>query len=230
MIYIVEDDDDIRDLMVYSFRNSRLDAEGFSRPSDFWKAMASELPDIILLDIMLPEEDGISILRKLRSKEKTRSIPVMMVTAKGSEYDKVQGLDLGADDYLAKPFGIMELIARVKALMRRTGTKSGDSPEEEVLRHGSIELRPAGRYVSVGGEDVKLSAREFDLLEYFMRRPGVVLSRDLILTRVWGYSCSIESRTVDVHVKSLRKKLGDAGAEIETVRGIGYRLNQESDA
>ena len=129
MIYLVEDDDDIRDLMVYSFRNSRLDAEGFSRPSDFWKAMASELPDIILLDIMLPEEDGISILRKLRSKEKTRSIPVMMVTAKGSEYDKVQGLDLGADDYLAKPFGIMELIARVKALMRRTGTKSGDGSE-----------------------------------------------------------------------------------------------------
>ena len=230
MIYLVEDDDDIRDLMVYSFRNSRLDAEGFSRPSDFWKAMASELPDIILLDIMLPEEDGISILRKLRSKEKTRSIPVMMVTAKGSEYDKVQGLDLGADDYLAKPFGIMELIARVKALMRRTGTKSGDGSEEEVLRHGDIELRPAGRYVSVGGEDVKLSAREFDLLEYFMRRPGVVLSRDLILTRVWGYCCSIESRTVDVHVKSLRKKLGDAGAEIETVRGIGYRLNQESEA
>ena len=230
MIYLVEDDDDIRDLMVYSFRNSRLDAEGFSRPSDFWKAMASELPDIILLDIMLPEEDGISILRKLRSKEKTRSIPVMMVTAKGSEYDKVQGLDLGADDYLAKPFGIMELIARVKALMRRTGTKSGDGSEEEVLRHGDIELRPAGRYVSVGGEDVKLSAREFDLLEYFMRRPGVVLSRDLILPRVWSYSCRIESRTVDVHVKSLRKKLGDAGAEIETVRGIGYRLNQESEA
>ena len=221
MIYLVEDDENIRELVTYTLNNSNLETEGFGLPSQFWAALEQGgKPSLIMLDIMLPEEDGLSILKKLRSSPATKKIPIMMVTAKGSEYDKVIGLDNGADDYIAKPFGMMELIARVKALLRRTGKEE----TETEYTIGCLYVSPAKHIVQVDGNDVTLTYKEFELLSMFLKSGDVVLTRDRLLNEIWGYSFDGENRTVDVHIRTLRQKLGPAGDLIETVRGVGYKL------
>lgn len=221
MIYLVEDDENIRELVTYTLNNSGLETEGFGLPSQFWAAMEQERkPSLIMLDIMLPEEDGLSILKKLRATPATKKIPIMMVTAKGSEYDKVIGLDNGADDYIAKPFGMMELIARVKALLRRAGKEE----TEEEYAIGPLYVSPAKHIVKVNSKDVALTYKEFELLVMFLKSGDVVLTRDRLLNEIWGYSFDGENRTVDVHIRTLRQKLGPAGELIETVRGVGYKL------
>lgn len=220
MIYLVEDDNSIRELIIYTLNNTGMKAEGFSLPSLFWRAMDNETPELIMLDIMLPEEDGLSILKRLRSDSRTKHIPVMMLTAKGSEYDKVIGLDCGADDYMAKPFGMMELLARIRALLRRVGDKQAE-PDYNV---GNLYVCPAKHIVKVDGEQVSLTLKEFEMLCLLLENRGLVLTRDRILNQIWGYSFDGESRTVDVHVRTLRQKLGTAGDIIETVRGIGYKI------
>jgi len=226
MIYLLEDDDNIRELVVYTLNSSGLEAKGFARPSEFWNEMESEIPDLLLLDIMLPEEDGISILKKIRSCDNTRNLPVMMLTAKGSEYDKVIGLDSGADDYLPKPFGMMELISRVKALLRRTSFTSRSHDEYEI---GPLYVCPSKHKVKVNGERVTLTLKEFEMLCALLESRDVVLTRNQLLDRVWGYSFEGGSRTVDVHVRTLRQKLGVAGDLILTVRGIGYKIGGENE-
>ena len=221
MIYLVEDDDNIRELVIYTLRQSGLQAEGFERPSDFDRACATQMPRMVLLDIMLPEEDGLSILRRLRANPATKKLPVMMLTAKGSEYDKVLGLDSGADDYLPKPFGMMELLARVKALLRRA---EGEDESVE-YRLGTLFVCPQRHQVSVNGEPVTLTKKEFDILQMLLENRGIVLSRDRLLNTIWGYDFDGENRTVDVHIRTLRSKLGEAGSHIETVRGVGYRIS-----
>lgn len=221
MIYLVEDDENIRELVTYTLNNSGLETEGFGLPSQFWAAMEQGgKPSLVMLDIMLPEEDGLSILKKLRTAPATKKIPIMMVTAKGSEYDKVIGLDNGADDYIAKPFGMMELIARVKALLRRAGKE--ETAEEYTV--GPLYVSPAKHIVKVDGKDVTLTYKEFELLVMFLKSGDVVLTRDRLLNEIWGYSFDGENRTVDVHIRTLRQKLGPAGELIETVRGVGYKL------
>lgn len=224
MIYLLEDDDSIRELVTYTFNNSGLEAAGFDRPSAFWKAMEQQTPDLLLLDIMLPEEDGLQILRKLRAEPATRHLPVLMLTAKGSEYDTVLGLDCGADDYVPKPFGMMELLARVRALLRRT---EREKKEVEDFTVRSLYVCPAKHLVRVGDADVTLTLKEFELLCVLLENKGVVLTRDQLLNRVWDYAFDGESRTVDVHIRSLRSKLGVCGDLIETIRGIGYRIRVE---
>ncbi|PWL53300.1 MAG: DNA-binding response regulator [Clostridiales bacterium] len=221
MIYILEDDNSIRELVAYTLNQSGLPALGFALPSAFWAALRAERPQLVLLDIMLPEEDGLSILKKLRSAPDTRALPVMMLTAKGSEYDKVVGLDSGADDYLPKPFGMMELISRVKALLRRTAEPECAEPEE--FRLGALCVSPARHLATVCGQSVALTYKEFELLCLLLANPGIVFTRDALLNRIWGYDYDGESRTVDVHIRSLRQKLGTCAAYIETVRGVGYR-------
>ncbi|MBR3785676.1 MAG: response regulator transcription factor [Firmicutes bacterium] len=222
MIYFVEDDDSIRELVLYTLNNAGYEAKGFSRPSLFWEAVQIERPRLVLLDIMLPEEDGLQILKKLRSASSTSRVPIMMLTAKSTEYDKVIGLDYGADDYLPKPFGMMELIARVKALLRRAEVVDGD--KEYVI--GSLRITPSRHKVSVDGHELSLTLKEFEMLTLFAENQGIVFTRDQLLTKIWGYAFDGESRTVDVHIRSLRQKLGDAGKLIETVRGIGYKLGE----
>ncbi|MDD6266164.1 MAG: response regulator transcription factor [Clostridia bacterium] len=219
MIYCVEDDNGIRELVIYTLTASGFEARGFAKPEDFWAGMKTEKPELILLDIMLPGEDGISILKKLRSHLQTASIPVIMATAKGTEYDKVIGLDLGADDYLAKPFGMMEMVSRVKAVLRRTAPKS-----EDTLSVGEIEIDKLRHRVSVNGNEVILTLKEYDLLMLLMENVGIVYTRDKLLERIWGLDFVGETRTVDVHIGTLRTKLGEAGSYIETVRGVGYRM------
>lgn len=223
MIYFVEDDDSIRELVLYTLNNAGYAARGFARPSLFWEAVKEEKPRLILLDIMLPEEDGLQILKKLRVASQTKKIPIMMLTAKGTEYDKVIGLDYGADDYLPKPFGMMELIARVKALLRRAEIVDG----EKDYTIGSLHVVPAKHKVKVDGEEITLTLKEFELLTLFVENQGIVFTRDQLLTKIWGYAFDGESRTVDVHIRSLRQKLGNSGKLIETVRGIGYKLGEE---
>ena len=226
MIYLVEDDAGIRELVLYALNNSGYPAQGFETPSAFWQALAKQKPRMILLDIMLPEEDGLQILRKLRADPDTRRTPVIMLTAKGSEYDKVMGLEAGADDYIPKPFGMMELIARVKALLRRA------VPEEatgDCYCAGLLEVHAGRHSVTVEGQPVTLTLKEFDLLLTLLKHRGSVLTRDQLLNRIWGYSFDGESRTVDVHVRTLRQKLGVAGDLIETVRGVGYRIGGDGD-
>ena len=220
MIYIVEDDDNIRELLIYTLNNSGLEAVGFPVPSEFWAAMAKQVPSLIMLDIMLPEEDGLQILKKIRANSNTKKVPVMMLTAKGSEYDKVIGLDLGADDYVQKPFGMMELIARIKAILRRVET----TPEEEEYSLGCLYVCPSKHIVKVNGNNVSLTLKEFEILCLLLKNGSVVLTRDKLLNDVWGYSFDGENRTVDVHIRTLRQKLGPAGEYIETVRGIGYKI------
>lgn len=222
MIYLVEDDNSIRELVLYTLRSSGYEAEGFSLPSEFRRAVEKRVPDLILLDIMLPEEDGLSLLSFLRHGSSAASVPVMMLTAKDSEYDKVTGLDAGADDYLAKPFGMMELLARMRALLRRSAHKEAVSGSN--LSAGKIMMDTAQHRVTVNGEEITLTLKEFELLRYLMENPGIVLTRDKLLDRVWGYSFDGESRTVDVHIRTLRQKLGDCGDIIETIRGVGYRI------
>lgn len=223
MIYLVEDDKSIRELLVYTLNNSGLPANGFEKPSEFYRELRADDADLIILDIMLPECDGLTMLKNLRADEKTKHIPVMMLTAKGSEYDKVVGLDMGADDYMTKPFGMMELIARVKALLRRT-KEPGKHDNGNTLNIGCLSVIPSKYSVKVGGEKVVLTLKEFDLLCLLLQNKGTVFTRDKLLNKIWGYDFDGESRTVDVHVRTLRQKLGEAGQYIETVRGIGYKI------
>ena len=220
MIYYVEDDENIRALVVYTLNQVGLEAQGFSCARDFYGAMEKREPDLILLDIMLPEEDGLTILRKLRADPDAQEIPVIMITAKGAEYDKVQGLDLGADDYIAKPFGMAELVARVRARLRRCGVKGAVDRFEA----GDLVLDHRAHTVTVRGENVALTLKEYDLLHYLMENRGTAFSREQLLNRIWDYSYEGGSRTVDVHIQTLRAKLGRCGEMIETVRGVGYRF------
>ncbi len=225
MIYLVEDDNSIRELVVYTLNSSGMKTVGFAKPSDFWASMENELPTMILLDIMLPEEDGLSILKKLRQAKATKKTPIMMLTAKGSEYDKVVGLDLGADDYVPKPFGMMELIARIKALLRRTDEGGEDSKE---YRIGELYVCPSKHIVKVGEKNITLTLKEFEMLCLLLESRDIVLTRDQILNKVWGYAFDGENRTVDVHVRTLRNKLKPCDV-IETVRGIGYKISGDTD-
>ena len=225
MIYLVEDDTNIRELVVYTLNNTGFQACGFERPSDFWRELEHQQPELIMLDIMLPEESGLDILRKLRTNPATKKLPVIMLTAKGTEYDKVVGLDTGADDYVAKPFGTMELISRIKALLRRADRR--DLHTE--YRRGDLYLCPAKHIIRVDGRDITLTLKEFELLCLLFENEGIVLTRDEILTKVWGYEFDGESRTVDVHIRTLRAKLGNAGKCIETVRGLGYKIGGGND-
>lgn len=221
MIYVVEDDNGIRELLLYTLNGSGYETSGFSAPSYFWEAMEKEIPQLILLDIMLPGEDGISVLKKIRANPATAQIPIIMVTAKSAEYDKVEGLDSGADDYITKPFGMMELVSRVKALLRRT--VSAPTP---ALTYGDIEIQPASRTLLVKGELVTVTLKEFELLQLLLKHPSRVYPREELLEKIWGYTFEGESRTLDVHIRTLRQKLGDYGKYIETVRGIGYKLGE----
>ena len=223
MIYLVEDDDSIRELVLYTLHTTGFEAEGFRNAADFWQALEKELPQLVLLDIMLPDEDGLHILKRLRAGAETADLPVMMLTAKSSEYDRVVGLDSGADDYMPKPFGMMELVSRVRALLRRAAKPAA---EDKLFTAGSLSVDVKRRAVTVDGEPVILTYKEFELLCYLLENRGVVLSRDQILTKIWDYNYSGETRTVDVHIRTLRQKLGDAGALIETVRGVGYRMGE----
>ena len=223
MIYLLEDDDSIRDLVLYTLQSQGMEAKGFPRPSAFWEAVAERLPSLVLLDIMLPEEDGISVLKKLRASSRTARLPVIMLTAKGTEYDKVLGLDAGADDYVAKPFGMMELLSRIRALLRRT-----EREDDALYRCGQLTVDPGSHTVLVGDREVALTQKEFEVLCLLLKNKGQVLSRERLIEEVWGYAFTGESRTVDVHVRTLRQKLGDAGAYIETVRGYGYKISMES--
>ena len=224
MIYCVEDESAIRDLMVYTLQVSGFDAQGFENDADFWAAMKEQRPELIILDVMLPGEDGLTILRKLRSSPVTTDIPVIMATAKDSEYDKVIGLDSGADDYLAKPFGMMEMVSRIKAVLRRAGNR-----QPVILSYGMIVLDENRHTVTIDGKAVLLTLKEYELLKLFMESPSRVFTRDNILSSVWGVDFSGETRTVDVHIGTLRTKLEKAGDYIRTVRGVGYKLEKENE-
>ena len=221
MIYFLEDDESIRKLVIYALMSQGFEVKGFDRPSAFRKAMKEELPELILLDIMLPEEDGISILKQLRKAPETVSVPIIMVTAKGKEYERVEGLDLGADDYIVKPFGILELTARVRAVLRRNHT----APVPKEYRIGRLLISPERHVVQLDGEPVQLTVKEFSLLCLLAENAGNVMKRSVLLDSVWGLGNEPESRTLDVHIRTLRMKLKEAGSYIETVRGIGYRIN-----
>ena len=220
MIYCVEDDDNIRELVIYTLETTGLKAKGFAEGTAFMEALAFDTPELILLDIMLPGEDGLELLKKLKNSAKTKDIPVIMVTAKGAEYDKVIGLDSGADDYVTKPFGMMELVSRIKAVLRR----SGRVQEQDMLSVNGVSVDVKKHEVKVAGEIVTLTLKEFELLERLMRNQNIVLTRDQLLEDIWGYDFDGETRTVDVHVRTLRQKLGSAGDMIQTVRGVGYRI------
>lgn len=222
LIYIVEDDENIREIQHYALKNSGFDVQEFSCGKELCRALEETLPSLILLDIMLPEEDGLDILLKLRKNNATSRIPIIMVTAKSSELDKVKGLDLGADDYMTKPFGIMELISRVKALLRRTK----DMVETPVLTSGGIEVDTEKRIVTVNGAVCELTFKEFELLKMLLINQGIVLSRNKIMDQVWGFDYEGESRTVDMHIKTLRQKLGEGGGAIKTVRNVGYVMGR----
>ena len=222
VIYYVEDDDSIRELVVYALQTSGFQVMGFENAALFYRQMKVQLPDLILLDIMLPDEDGVSVLKHLRKERDTMLIPVIMMTAKSSEYDKVLGLDSGADDYITKPFGVMELISRVKAVIRRSSRTSENTGE--AMSIGDLTLDEQKHEVYVKGEPVNLTFKEFELLSYLMKNRDFVLSRDKILNTIWNYEYEGESRTVDVHIGSLRQNLGSCGDMIKTVRGIGYKI------
>lgn len=226
MIYFVEDDNSIRELVVYTLTGQVSQARGFERPSLFWAAMEQQIPELILLDLMLPEEDGLTILKKLRMDARTEAVPVMILSAKSSEFDKVIGLDSGADDYLAKPFGMTELLARVRALLRRSQKQAAVSERYEI---GCLQVSPEKHLVHVSGEAVILTLKEFDMLCMLLRNRGIVLTREQFLNQVWGYTFDGENRTVDVHIRTLRQKLGEAGKYISTIRGIGYKLEDTPD-
>lgn len=225
MIYCVEDDDAIRELMIYSLKTAGFEARGFPEASSFWLALEESLPDLVILDVMMPGQDGISILQELQRRPGTSYLPVIMATARGTEFDKVQSLDLGADDYLVKPFGMMEMISRIKAVLRRLQKADAD----QVLHYGQVELNVDRHRVVVLGTKVELTLKEFDLLHLLIRSPQKVFTRQELLDRVWGQDFMGETRTVDVHVGTLRQKLGPAGAYIKTVRGLGYLLEAGDD-
>ena len=220
MIFCVEDDDAIRGLMVYALNAAGFEARGLTDGTSLFDALRTERPQLILLDIMLPGEDGISILKKLRGQPSTAGLPVIMATAKGTEYDKVMGLDLGADDYLAKPFGMMEMVSRVKAVLRRYSPKQ----EKKKMAVGGLEIDLEQRTATADGERIPLTYKEFELLRLFLARPGMAFTREQLLSEVWGIEYCGETRTVDMHIRTLRQKLGSYGAMIETVRNVGYRM------
>ena len=219
MIFCVEDDSNIRELVVYTLETTGFKARGFEDGRSFLEALALETPELVLMDIMLPGEDGLSLLKKLKSSTKTREIPVIMVTAKGAEYDKVKGLDLGADDYVAKPFGMMELVSRIKAVLRRT-LKSGQETQD-IMKAGDLEIDTKKHEVTAAGEVVNLTLKEYELLKRLMKNPNIVMTRDCLLEDIWGYDFDGETRTVDVHVRTLRQKLGTCGEMIDPVRAVG---------
>ena len=221
MIFCVEDDAGIRDLMIYTLNASGFRAVGFENAREFYAALADDTPELIMLDIMLPGEDGISILKRLKADARTADIPVIMATAKGNEYDKVIGLDLGADDYLAKPFGMMEMASRVRAVLRRSGRAA---EKQQLIRVGGLEMNLGEHIVTADGIRVQLTLKEFELLRTFMTSPGRAFTREQLLSSVWSEDFLGETRTVDVHVGTLRQKLGACGKYIRTVRGVGYRL------
>jgi two-component system alkaline phosphatase synthesis response regulator PhoP len=222
LIYLVEDEESIRELVVYTLKNTGLEARGFPSATEFWEALRAQTPSLVLLDIMLPGEDGLEILRRLREAPDTARLPVMMLTARGTEYDKVRGLELGADDYLAKPPGMMELVARVKRLLRRTDSDS----EPEEYRSGGLFVSIPRRLVTVNGVEVSLTLKEFGLLAFLLKNAGIVMTRDRLLTAVWGYNYEGETRTIDTHILTLRGKLGPSGSVIQTVRGVGYKAGE----
>ena len=220
LIYIVEDDKNIREIETFALKNSGYQVSDFEYAKDFYAKIEEKLPNLILLDIMLPDEDGLTIVKKLRSHQDTKKIPVIMVTAKTTEIDKVKGLDLGADDYLTKPFGVMELISRVKALLRR----SSGMQEEKFYNVGELSLDVEKHAVYVKDEIIELTFKEYELLKLIMQNTGIVTSRDLIMERVWGTDFEGESRTLDMHIKTLRQKLKEAGPMIKTIRNVGYMI------
>lgn len=222
MIYLLEDDESIRELVCYSLNKTGSKAEGFSVPSQLYAALDAALPELVILDVMLPHEDGISILKRLRASARTAHIPIIMLTARDSEFDKVVALDAGADDYVTKPFGVMELIARVKAILRRS---SRTESAERQYSAGNLSVSTLRHEVLCNGECVELTYKEFELLCFLFEHRGAVLTRDQILREVWGYEFDGENRTVDVHVRTLRRKLGDCADVIETVRGVGYKIS-----
>lgn len=225
MIFIVEDDENIREMEGYALKNSGYEIKGFADGDSMLDSLCGELPELILLDIMLPGDDGLTVLRKIRENERTKNVPIMIVTAKTTELDKVRGLDMGADDYLSKPFGIMELVSRVKALLRRSGGKNDKIPDNKTtLSYGCIRLDDSSRKVSAAGADIDLTYKEYELLKFLLLNANIVMSRERILSEVWGFDYEGETRTVDMHIKTLRQKLGEAGSAIKTVRSVGYKL------
>ena len=224
MIWCVEDDASIRDIEVYALRSTGFEAEGFADGTSFWQALQSQRPELVVLDVMLPGLDGIELLRRMRVAEEFSHIPVVMATAKGAEYDKIQGLDLGADYYLTKPFGVMELVSCVKAVLRRCAPQR--SPQ--LLTAGALTLDPERHVVTADGTRVELTLKEFELLRLLLQHPGVAFTREKLMERVWGTDYLGETRTVDMHVRTLRQKLGACGEMIETVRGVGYRLEAQT--
>lgn len=220
MIYVVEDDSSIRELIVYTLTSMNLEAMGFEKSSEFWAQMDKQMPTLIMLDVMLPEENGIDILKKIRKKPETERLPVIMVTAKTSEYDRINGLDNGADDYIPKPFSMLEMVARVKALLRRT--KDIEKQNEYFVEN--LYVCPTKHIVRVDDKDVMLTLKEFDMLCLLLQNKGIVLTREQLLNKIWGYEFDGESRTVDVHIRTLRQKLGSAADVIKTIRGVGYKI------
>ena len=223
MIYCVEDEQNICELEVYTLQSVGLDAKGCSTGKELFEELENKLPQLILLDIMLPDDDGLNILRRLRSDERYAHIPVIMATAKGTEFDKVKGLDCGADDYIAKPFGMLEMVARIKAVLRRCEGR-GVQQAVQIIKRDNLEVNLEEHKVIVDGEEVVLTLKEFELLKKFLLHPGIVFSRDKLLNDIWGYEFTGETRTVDVHIRTLRQKLGSAGDLVETIRGVGYRM------
>lgn len=224
MIICVEDEQNICELEVYTLQSVGMEAEGCASGKELFALLEQHIPELIVLDIMLPDEDGMSILARLRADKRYASIPVIMATAKGSEYDKVKGLDGGADDYIAKPFGMLEMVARIKAVLRRCASQQYAKADDGLIRRGTLEVHELEHQVRVGGEAVVLTLKEYELLKLLLLHPGIVFSRDKLLNDIWGYEFSGETRTVDVHIRTLRQKLGEAGELIETIRGVGYRM------
>ena len=225
MIWCVEDDSSIRDIEVYALTSTGFDAQGFEDGDSFWIALQTEKPDLVILDVMLPGKDGVTLLKLMKGSEEFRDIPVIMATAKGSEYDKIQSLDLGADDYLVKPFGIMEMVSRVKAVLRRCKP----AKETKLLKLDGLVLNPEEHTVTVDGERVVLTYKEYELLYLFLSQPGIAFTREQLLSSVWNAEYLGETRTVDMHIRTLRQKLGEYGNIIETVRNVGYRLEARHD-
>ena len=223
MIYFLDEDNNLRDFVLYALKNSGFTAEGFEKSSEVYKALEQRIPELLLMDVALSQEDGLAVLTRLRARIDTKTMPVIVVSARDTEYDKVIGLDAGADDYVTKPFGTMELIARVKALLRRTQPAA----DETVYELGNLSVFPAKHIVRASGREITLTLKEFELLTYLMKNRGNVLTRDQILQEIWGYEFDGENRTVDVHIRTLRSKLGDCGELIETVRGMGYRMGEK---
>ncbi len=221
MIYCVEDDSSIREIEIYTLQSTGFEARGFETAGDFFKALQKEKPELIILDIMLPDMEGTEVLRQLKKDISSKEIPVILASAKGTEYDKVKGLDTGADDYLAKPFGMMEMVSRVRAVLRRT-----QKPKSNVLEHNGIRIDHGKHEVTVNGKMIDLTLKEYEVLALLMSRPGIVFTRDQLLSKVWEEEYTTETRTVDVHIRTLRQKLQEEGAHIDTVRGVGYRYKE----